>query len=259
VVRAVAAEFVKLFTTRVWAWLVGVVVLLAAGITGIAAVNVSTGDGPPAEVLLVLLIVLGPVAFVVSAVVGITALTGEFRHQTATSTFLAEPRRPVVVAAKLLVYLIFGALLGAVFVGVMLLVGFPIMHSRSITGDVGHPAYHLARIVVGAIGAIALFAPFGVGFGALVRNQPTAITISAVYLVAAENIMLAFRSGRAIYPYTPGGAAKSMIIPHDRIHEVFDVSGVHMLGGLGGTITLAVWALGLSILGSVVAVSRDVS
>jgi hypothetical protein len=40
-------------------------------------------------------------AMLVAAVFGVTVATGEFRHQTATNTYLDQPNRTRILAAKL--------------------------------------------------------------------------------------------------------------------------------------------------------------
>ena len=110
-INTVRAEWTKLFTTRVWIGLLLGACLMVAGfsflITGFAG---STQNGQPG---------LPPVgdpqfeqvAFAVSTnatvlflILGIIGMTQEYRHRTATPTFLTEPRRWRVVAAKLGAY-----------------------------------------------------------------------------------------------------------------------------------------------------------
>ena len=53
---------------------------------------------------------------VMMLVLGVLAITTEFRHGTASSTFLATPRRYPVMAAKLAAVLGLGLLAGLVYV-----------------------------------------------------------------------------------------------------------------------------------------------
>lgn len=245
--RAIGAEFVKLFTTRVWLWLTVVVVGLTAIITTLVCVNINhdSGHPPVMEAVLNLGFIITPVAYVVACIIGITGLTGEFRHQTATSTFLAEPRRYRVVGAKLIVYLFYGALLGALtyftILGLCLALLSGKGYDMSLSAD---SAYGFSDATIGIIATIALFAPFGVGLGALVRNQPTAITLSAIYLLVADKILLAFHSGQHIFPYSPGGAAVSLMFPGKILDDVFDTSSVDFLSRSGSALALVIWSLG---------------
>ena len=53
-------------------------------------------------------------AYVFAIVLGALGMTQELRHQTLTSTFLAEPRRNKVMVAKMAAYGVIGAIYGAV-------------------------------------------------------------------------------------------------------------------------------------------------
>lgn len=257
--RTLSAEILKLFTTRVWFWLTVTVVVLMGGIALIAGLNAEDGNNDPVmDPIMGMSFALAPIAYVVACVVGVTGLTGEFRHQTATSTFLAQPRRPIVVAAKLLVYLFYGAILGVLAFATLVLVARPLFGDQDWDTSLSAGPYEFSRVAIGVVAAIAFFAPFGVGFGALVRNQPAAITVATIYLLGADKILLAFDWGKDLYPYTPGGAALSMMFPLDYLNDEID-SSVDWLAGTGGTVTLAIWSLGLAIVGSLVAVSRDIT
>src|ERR1043166_2403296 len=102
-------------------------------------------------------------AILMAWVLGVMVASGEFRHNTATLTYLAFPRRGRVMLAKMAVAAVGGAAIGAcsaaVTTGVSLAFvaarGYPV--SLSAATMVGHGA--------GAMLAAALWAAIGVGLG----------------------------------------------------------------------------------------------
>ncbi len=104
----VRAEWTKLFTTRVWiGLLLGACVMVggfAALFTGLAGVEQDGRPGlPPVGTPQYEEVVFSVAAnaSVLLLILGIIGMTQEYRHRTATPTFLTTPRRGRVVAAKL--------------------------------------------------------------------------------------------------------------------------------------------------------------
>jgi hypothetical protein len=101
--RLVRAELLKLRTTRVVAGLFGLTIATSALIaTAVMLIATRPGQPPiPSDALPELLVVAGGPLVVFALILGVLAMTGEFRHGTATSTFLVTPVRGRAAAAKL--------------------------------------------------------------------------------------------------------------------------------------------------------------
>ena len=138
-------------------------------------------------------------------ILGIVAMTAEYRHNTIAPTFLATPQRTRVMAAKAIVLAGIGALLGLAVYALNVIVALIVL----LTKD------H-APIPWGALPAnagwtmlgFALFAAFGVTFGALIRGQATAIVIAVVWLLMAEGVVSLIKP--EIGKWLPGQALKSL-------------------------------------------------
>ncbi len=207
--RALAAEFRKLFTTRTCLWLTVLSVLLAALITVLVSANLKTTDTTGPGALKGIASIAAGFGYVFSAVLGVIGLTGEYRHQTVTPTFLSVPVRGVVVAAKLLTYLAWGAVLGILNVIITMAIAVPWLSHRGFT-DVSLGAPGVMASLVGALVVVAIFGIIGVGLGALLRNQIGAIVGLVVYLFIAEPILGSVSALKSVYRYLPGAAASAL-------------------------------------------------
>lgn len=126
-ITTIRAELVKLRTTRLPLGLLA----LAAGLNALVAVVTSARAGsassmtiPPLDTTAGLRMVLTSTGFalLVAMVFGVTVASGEFRHRTATDTYLDQPDRVRVLLAKAVaaagVGLVFGLVGAAITTGV---------------------------------------------------------------------------------------------------------------------------------------------
>src|SRR3712207_171782 len=107
-IRLVRAEWTKLFTTKVWLGLLLGSIVLVVGFSILFtsfAGNAESGIPPVGSSLYEeLALSQAANANILFLILGIIGMTQEYRHRTATPTFLTEPRRGRVVVAKLLAY-----------------------------------------------------------------------------------------------------------------------------------------------------------
>jgi len=145
-----------------------------------------------------------------AAVAGVTVTTSEYRHHTATLTYLALPDRNRVLRAKMvagaLTGLVFG--LAAVVVAGGTAVGFTLAKGYQIPLSDAT----MIRFAVGSLLAGALLSAIGTGVGALVKSQLAGIVSVFVWTIVIESLIGGlFNSTRPYLPYTAatnlGGAA----------------------------------------------------
>ena len=202
----IRAEALKLRTTRVFWLYVGVAlafvpVSVALAITGgpaTASLETSTGirnvmSAASAGGLLVLL-------------VGISMTAGEFRHNTATPTFLIEPDRRRVVGAKLVVGAVVGLGIAVLASLLTLAVGLPWLGAKDV--DVDLFGAYVAMPLLGALIGSMLAAVVGIGLGALFSNQTVVVTLVIIWTALVESLLVGFlpEVGR----WLPGGAASAL-------------------------------------------------
>jgi ABC-2 type transport system permease protein len=207
-ITQIRLEFFKLWTTRLWLGLLA----LAAGLTLLVAVIESARAGggvvPSLATATGQRDILTTTGFgiLVSMVFGTTVVTGEFRFRTATDTYLDQPDRVRVLAAKMIVATAIGAVFGLVAAGTT--TGAAVGFTAAKGYDFVSSAATVTRYGAGAIAAAALLAAVGAGLGALVRSQLLAAIIVFAWAFAVEQILGVL--DKSIAPYLPVIAANTM-------------------------------------------------
>jgi len=230
ILRPVAAEFSKIFSTRIW-WILALVLftyitLIAGGLAaffgGLENGNinpdaVNSGGGADLSTLgnlpPLIYSFAASVGYVFPVLLGALATTGEFRHQTLTPTFLATPKRGRVLSAKIITMFVVGAGLGLVGlaasagIGALVLNGFGI---DPMFAD-GETWALIGRTVL----AMALWAVIGVGLGVLVPSQVASIVIVLAFTQFVEPLLrfaAAFTQVTAdIGKFLPGAASDALV------------------------------------------------
>jgi ABC-2 type transport system permease protein len=250
----VRAEWTKLLTTRTWIGLLLGACVLVGGITALftGLAGSSGGDGrgfPPVGDQGFQRTTLAQIsqAAVLVLILGVIGMTQEYRHRTATPTFLTTPRRGRVVAAKLIAY----ALAAIPFAVVVAAVGVAVLEGYGAArGSTAPLTGGNLRVLVYAAGALVVYAVIGVGVGALVRNQVGAIVGALVYLRVVEPIIANIPATAPAYKWLPGGALQAMTagVP----------GGPDVLQPWQGTVLLLGYGLLAAALGTLLTVRRDV-
>ena len=201
-------ELLKLRTTRLSYGLLAT----AAGLTILFAVleaaRAGTGTQAPLSSAAGLNAVItgGIWGLLLAAVLGVTVSSGEFRHGTATATYLTVPRRNRVLTAKCAAAACAGAVFG--FAGWLIATGVGLGFVASHGYPVPIGVATMARYAVGHLVAGALLAAIGAGLGSLVRSQLAAVIGVFIWAVVIESIVGDLFN--AIQPYLPYTAATTL-------------------------------------------------
>ena len=189
-------------------------------------------------------------------VLGILAVTGEYRHKTVTSTYLAEPRRGRVVGAKLVVSAGSGALTAASAALASLVLALSLVWSGYGTFSAMWTEY--GHVVPGVLLASMLFAVFGVGLGALLRNQVVALVVGLGFTAIVEPIIAGVLPG--VGRYLPGQAAQALSsVTANATGGGLGNRLVHLLPWWGGGLVLLGYGIALSVAGSMTTLRADVT
>ncbi|WP_350350041.1 ABC transporter permease [Agromyces sp. G08B096] len=271
--RALAAEFQKVLTTRMWwllAILLAVYVAFMAGGLGALFSWLSANPGEAAEtggaplprgleLAPLLYSFASTIGYVFPLLLGALAVTGEFRHKTLTPTFLAEPHRSVVLSAKFLSQLVVGALLGALAYAVSVGSGAAALAGFGL--ETGLDSSDTWAVIGRGVLAMALWGGIGVGLGVLIPNQVAAVVIVIAFTQFLEPILRFAASlnevTASIGRFLPGAASDALV--GASFYSVASFGGVELLEWWQGGLVLAGLAVLLTIIGGATTWRRDVS
>jgi ABC-2 type transport system permease protein len=248
------SEMRKLRTTQVWFWLlIGslawtalfvVVTFLTDGVEGNPSPRLFTAEGQRN------LFASASAAGVFACVLGIIGITAEYRHLTVTPSYLATPKRWHVIAAKLLTYLLVGLAYAVACVVLVIAMAVPWLRAKDI--DVSLTANRIPLVLLAALAVMAIYGIFGVGVGALIRNQIAAVVITLVYLFAIEALIASLPWVRDhLFKYFPGGAAQA-------VTQVTSGNNTFLAPWQGGLL-LAGYGVLFALLASWLTIRRDVT
>jgi ABC-type transport system involved in multi-copper enzyme maturation permease subunit len=175
--QVLRSEVVKITTLRSTLW---TILITVAGMTGVTAIATNSvlhkspdwyqGFDPTNQSMTGLLI-----GVLTMGVFGVMVVTGEYSSGTIRTTLAATPRRPLLLAGKVLV----GGVAMLVLCEALSFVCFAL--GQAILSGGGAPSAHLgqpgvARAVFVSGLFLALFGLLGMGIGALIRNTAGAIS-----------------------------------------------------------------------------------
>jgi ABC-2 type transport system permease protein len=191
------------------------------------------------------LLSVGSFAGVFSALAGVLLVTSEFRFGTIRPTFLFNPVRSQVLAAKVAAGALAGLAFGVLGEVITWAVGYSILDGRGITivlssGDV-------LLLTLGGIAGVALWGAIGAGLGAVIHNQVGAIIALLAWGFVVDNLL--FSLVPSVGRFTPGRASDALM--GLRVHQLISP-------GLGA-IALIAWAGALAVVGITLSVRQDIN
>lgn len=263
---AVRAELMKFFTTRLW-WGMAAGIFLAGAIFALLFGFLLTSDaagaggaggiptGDETQVASSVYTAGISIGYLLMLAIGVISIGSEYRHHTISSTFLVQPRRWRVMAAKVVSLLVIGALYGA-----LSLVGSVAAGAVSLTINDADPfpSVDILRTLALSLLVLGLWALIGLGIGILIPNQIAALMIGVGVAWVVEPI-----AGLLLRSWDFGNDHLVKFMPTEATNAVLDAvvstPDSVRLEWWAGALTLAAYATVLAGIGSLLTIRRDVS
>jgi ABC-2 type transport system permease protein len=188
---------------------------------------------------------VGSFAGVFAALAGIMLVTGEYRFGTIQPTYLFTPRRSRVLATKLAAGALAGLVFGIVGAALGFGIGYACLAGRGI--DYALSGGQTALLLLGTVAGTALWGAIGVGLGALLRNQVSAIIGLLAWGFVVENLL---------FGLVPDVGRFGPVHAEDGL---MGLAADHLLHATPGGLVLVVWTGVVCAAGVAVAVRRDVT
>jgi ABC-2 type transport system permease protein len=241
--RLIASEALKLRTTRTfYAVTLGSLALALIVTTAIAF----AGDFEPHQAAGRQPLAAAGIVQVFALILGILAVTTEFRHGTITPTLLVTTDRRRLMAAKLVAHVLAGLVIGLISFGAGSAIALTALSLRDVPSEL--TTGEVLGIVAGGTAGTGLFAVLGVGLGALVRNQVGAIVAALAWVYALEPLLGVVPGiGDAVQTYG-FGALSSGLSGTVAADPSADLLGQLPAGGLLAAYALVVVAAGTALL-----------
>ncbi len=263
------SEYRKIVTTRTWWVLLLVMVAYMAFLGAMMAFALTfsgddgsmTTDMPQGldaqSVVTTVYSLPASFGYVLPLLVGVLAVTAEFRHRTLTPTLLAQPDRNRFVVGKLLAGIPMGLLYGIAGTLATVAAGaaaFAFTGGENLLGEGGTWAI-IARTAL----ALTIWCVLGTGLGFAMPNQVVAIVVVLAFTQFVEPIarlVLGLDDGTAVIgKFLPGAAGEAI-----SGGSFYSATGAgDLLGPVAGGLVLVGYALLLAVLGRFTTLRRDIT
>lgn len=183
-IGALQAEWIKLRSVRANVILIIIALAVPVVLTLLIAAIAPFGNTVfQEEVFGVAVITPAVVAAYLCGVLGVLGIGQEYRHNTIRVTLAAQPNRSVVLAAKTIVYGLFGLAIGIIALALSFATGAICLAARDI------PYKVVVAPMIGTVLMCVLLTLFGFGLGAIMRQPAGAIPVFLIWPLILEGIV----------------------------------------------------------------------
>lgn len=190
---------------------------------------------------------------ILAIVLGVTSVSAEYGSRMIRTTFIANPRRYQVFAAKAIVVGLLGMTISAIAIPGMFLVSQPIYRAYGIESASITDAEALRYILIAGLlqGVFYTLIPFSIAW--LLRSAASAIALSLGFSILPWMLtpLVPHWVQVNVFRYLPDNARDSLI-------GLLEIDAPTYLGQTPAIIAIAVWIVGLLVVAAVVMNRRDV-
>lgn len=246
------SEWTKLRTVRSTMWTLGITVVLGIGVSALATAEtrahwLTSPPGPGFDPTGTSLIGVFIGQFAIG-VLGVLVISGEYGTGTIRATFAAAPRRPLVLAAKVVVFGLV-ALVVAEFVAFLaFFLGQALLSAPATHATIGSPG--ALRAVAGSGLYICVLGLFALGLATIIRHTAGAISAFVGILLVLPLVVQALPSSIAldVRRYLPDRIGANM---------VSNIALQNSFSPWIGLLVLCGYAAAALVIGGVLLVRRD--
>ncbi len=243
-IAQIRAELLKIRSTRTTIGLIlGMIalILLFTLLTGLLAHPSGLASKEDQRQLLS----VGSLAGVFAALAGVLLVTSEYRFGTIRPTFLFNPERAHVLAAKFVAGALAGIAFGILGEALGWAIGYAVLDGRSIT--VVLSSSDILLLTLGGLVGVALWGAIGAGLGAIIHNQVGGVITLLAWGLVVDSLL--FGLVPSVGRFTPTRTSDALM----------GLRGHHMLSPGAGAIALIAWACVLGVLGTALSVRQDIN
>jgi ABC-2 type transport system permease protein len=255
--RAVLSELIKVHTLRPNVWLLGVAtaflsVLGPVQVLGSVLESESTTTDSATAVSTAL--TGATTATLLVGVLGVLLVAGEYAPRAIRTTFMAIPRRGVVVVAKALELASLIAVTGTVAVAIAVTATLMLLTREDLSVGWGSP--YVARVSVAMVWYLVGWGVLGLVAGWVTRSKlgGAALLLSVMFVLAPVLGLIPGHAGEVLVALTPSSAGAAMISTHP---ATTDLLGSPVSVPAFGFLLWTVYLAALTTVAAVVVSHRD--
>ena len=243
-IAQIKAELVKIRSTRTTiALILGMIalILLITLLAGLLTPSSGLASREDQRELLSLSSLTG----VFSALAGVLLVTGEYRFGTIRPTFLFNPVRSHVLAAKVVAGALAGIVFGVLGEAISWAVGYAVLGGRGITVVLG--SGDILLLTLGGLAGAALWGAIGADLGAIIHNQVGGVIALLAWGLVVDNLL--FGLAPSVGRFMPDRASDALM----------GLRTDHLISPGAGAIILIAWAGILAVVGIALSVRQDIN
>lgn len=237
----IKSELTKIRTLRsaFWSYVAAVVVVIGIEVLITSLARVSNPNGPDGWYNIITgSWDLGQIAFMV---LGIMAVTNEYSTGLVANTFLATPKRPRVLVAKVVSFTAVTLVIAEVMTFANFFIGHAILNARGWQPIMGIGGSQVLRAVIGTGIFATLIGLMGMGLGTLLRHTAGAIVAGIALLLVLPGLAhtLPTNIWHSILEYWPTEAGSQFVMLHHRYYALTAWPGLAVLVAFVAALLLA--------------------